>query len=190
MLKKWLCLMLAAQLLFASCASGDKPGDSGQTAGGTEQNTPADGGEDAVPETEAPETEDPATIFDLEVKNFDGKTVGILGTNWYNIASNWTSPELKVTELTGEAMNDAVYTRNLNMESKYNISFNVVDGGAYLDGTIKNDYLAGTATYDIAFPRISEMNNVAQALFRAYGNRVGQEDVPLESCRLLAADGL
>ncbi|MCR5683461.1 MAG: hypothetical protein K6G29_13530 [Clostridiales bacterium] len=162
MLKKWLCLMLAALLLFASCSSGDKPGDSGQTAGGTEQNTPADGGEDAVPETEAPETEDPATIFDLEVKNFDGKTVGILGTNWYNIASNWTSPELKVSELTGEAMNDAVYTRNLNMESKYNISFNVVDGGAYLDGTIKNDYLAGTATYDIAFPRISEMNNVAQ----------------------------
>lgn len=164
MMKKWLSLALAALLLFASCSGGgSNTPDGGKSSSDTpEASTPADGAEEAAPETEAPETEDPRTIFDLEVKNFDGKTVGILGTNWYNIASNWTSPELKVTELTGEAMNDAVFNRNQNMMSKYNIVFNVVDGGAYLDGTIKNDYLAGTATYDIAFPRISEMNNVAQ----------------------------
>ena len=180
MYKKWLCSALAALLLLSSCASGgDNQTTDGKTTSGGDTTTtaPAEGGEEAAPETEAPETEDPATIFDLEVQNFDGKTVGILGTNWYNIASNWTSPELKVTELTGEAMNDAVYNRNKNMESKYNIVFNVVDGGAYLDGTISNDYLAGTASYDIAFPRISEMNNVAQDGLVFDMNKIGNLDL-------------
>jgi hypothetical protein len=167
--KRWLCSALAALLLLASCSSGsgNDTGDAGSTgnagnAGTTDQTAEAGTAEETEPETE-PETEDPATVFDLEVKNYDGKTVGILGTNWYNIASNWTSPELKVTELTGEAMNDAVYNRNQNIQSKYNVKLEVTDGGAYLDAPITAEVVAGTNAYDIAFPRISEMNSVASS---------------------------
>ena len=168
MKKRWICSVLAA-LLLASCASGTSTaGDGSDNAGNTgtagQSSVGEAGGEEEAetePETE-PETEDPATIFDLEVKDQGGKNVGILGTNWYNIASNWTSPELKVTELTGEAMNDAVYNRNQNVESKYNVKLVATDGGAYLDSAIQAEIVAGTNAYDIAFPRISEMNNIAQ----------------------------
>ena len=161
--KKRICAVLAALLLLSSCSSGGKedassnPADS-NTSGNTSSQTATDEEAETDP---APETEDPATLFDLEVKDFEGKTVGILGTNWYNIASNWTSPELKVTELTGEAMNDAVFNRNKNVEAKYNVKLVATDGGAYLETPIQNEIIAGTNAYDIAFPRISEMNNVA-----------------------------
>ena len=161
-MKKLLCVLMAGLLLLASCAGGG----STEPAEGDVTAPPAvtSGGETEPAENEPPvevETEDPATVFDLEVKDYDGKNVGILGTNWYNIASNWTSPELKVTEMTGEAMNDAIFTRNTNVEAKYDVKLVMTDGGAYLDSTITNELVAGTNAYDIAFPRISEMNSVA-----------------------------
>ncbi|MBQ3862215.1 MAG: hypothetical protein II779_16960 [Clostridia bacterium] len=164
MSKKWISLLLSALLLLASCSGGADTGTEGGTPANEPGGTSGQTTEAEAPETEpAPETEDPATLFDLEVKDYGGKNVGILGTNWYNIASNWTSPELKVTELTGEAMNDAVFQRNSNIESKYNVKLVATDGGAYLKTPIQNEIVAGTNAYDIAFPRISEMNEVATA---------------------------
>ena len=163
MKKRWICFVLAALLLLSACATeGGKETGTDGGAGIAEQSGGDNGtAAETEPETEA-ETEDPATVFDLEVKDYGGKTLGILGTDWYNIASNWTSPELKVTELTGEAMNDAVFNRNRSVESKYNVKLEVTDGGAYLDSPIQAEIVAGTNAYDIAFPRISEMNNIAQ----------------------------
>ena len=153
MSKKWISLLLSALLLLASCSGGADTGTEGGTPanepGGTSDQTT----EAEAPETEpAPETEDPATLFDLEVKDYGGKNVGILGTNWYNIASNWTSPELKVTELTGEAMNDAVYNRNQNIQSKYNVKLVATDGGAYLDSAIHARSLPGPTPTTSHFP--------------------------------------
>ncbi len=165
---KLICLILAALMMLMTACAG-KTGTEGKEGAGSPQsadnagNSGDDAGEAEAETESAPETEDPSVVFDLEVKDFGGKNVGILGTNWYNIASNWTSPELKVTELTGEAMNDAVYNRNRMIEDKYNVKLEVTDGGAYLDTPIQNEIVAGTNLYDIAFPRISEMNNVAQS---------------------------
>ncbi len=112
-------------------------------------------------ETE-PETEDPASVFDLPATNFEGKTVNILGTQWYSgISSPWSSPELNATELNGEAMNDAIVGRNTKIESTYNVDLNFIAGEPYLASVISNDYVAGTNSYDIAFPRISEMVSIS-----------------------------
>ncbi len=160
MAKKLLCILLAAMLLLISCSGGGTETADGSSGAEGSANPDAAQQEETEPE---PEPVDPATVFDLEVKDWGGKDLGILGTNWYNINSNWTSLELRCKEMTGEAMNDAVYTRNMNVESKYNVKLVVSDGGAYLDSSITNEVVAGTNAYDIAFPRISEMNNVANS---------------------------
>ncbi len=158
------CILAAMLLMLSACGEASSEPNTADMSG----NGSGSGTEETVEDTEQsqeeiPETEDPAEVWDEPAQDFEGRALNVLCTNWYNIDSNWTSPELQVTEMTGETMNDAVYERNANIEAKFNVKMNFIDGGAHLSSTIETDYIAGTQGYDIAYPRISEMNDLAGA---------------------------
>lgn len=144
-------------MLLSSCG--------GKTTGDETDSSSAPGGTDIseeTAETEPVETVDPTTVFDLPDSNFEGKTVNILATQWYSgVSSPWSNPELSAVELNGNQINDAVYNRKATIESKYNVKLNYIAGEPYIASALNEDYIAGTNSYDIAYPRVSEMASIA-----------------------------
>ena len=96
-----LCAMLCAA---AGCAS-----DSGSdTTGNT----------DATADTTPAETETEKILPDLPERDFEGYT--FRGMTKGTASSHWSSRDFYAEEITGEAINDAVYNRNATVGEKYN----------------------------------------------------------------------
>ena len=96
-------LLLAAILLGAfGCSSGS----------GTKETTPAQSGD--TPATTEAET---VKEYDYQGKNYDGYTFTFLNYDAYVDTNLRLTPE----ELTGEALNDAMFERNKKVEEKLNI---------------------------------------------------------------------
>lgn len=129
----WTALCLAV-LMASSCASTDT----------TE--APASDASEHQTETTTAETEPlyPA----LPEMDCEGRTVNVL------IRTEW-GYEFLAEEETGDAVNDAVHTRNRNVEEAYNVSFSFLDfPGAYGShmgyvNRIHNSVLAADGAYDI-----------------------------------------
>ncbi len=141
-MKRTACYLILAALLvssFAACGGGNTP---------TVTTAPA-----IATETEPPETEYVET-FDAEVKDLDGKDVTIF------IEGNWATTDFEAEEMTGEALNDAVYQTNSAVMQMYNVKLkteNVSGKKTSTTGqgvgyqTITNVNMAGTNDYDFAY---------------------------------------
>ena len=81
-----------------------------------------------------------------DTMDYEGYEFMFLGNSTaYN--SYWYSKDLYTEEATGDAINDAVYNRNLVVEEKYNIKISaVLSGSQYNDA--QKDIAAGTNTFD------------------------------------------
>lgn len=159
MKKRIFVLLLISAMLLSSCGGKTDDNETDNPSGTGETNI-GDGTEEQ--ETEPEETVDPSTVFTLPDTNFEGKTVNILATQWYSgVNSPWSNPELAATEITGDQINDAVYNRKITVETKYNVKLNYIAGDPYIASALNEDYIAGTNSYDIAYPRVSEMASIA-----------------------------
>ena len=153
-----LLLALLLALPLASCASNDTTNpDEAQT--GT--NSGVGAAEEVVPE----ETEEerlkpniPATA------DFGGDEIYFL--HWYH--PSWastvrTNRDLYAESLTGEAINDVVYNRNMKIETDYNvrIAFENLDLGQ-IDGAVSKAVASGDDTYDVVYPRLYEAASMYQ----------------------------
>ena len=101
-----LVLLMLVSLVLAGC---------GQTAENNPQSdTPAES--PAAAEQEAPVETEP--VPDLPEKTMNGKEFNISTSGWYNFAPLEMNDLIR-DEMTGEVLNDAVFTRMTEMESKY-----------------------------------------------------------------------
>ncbi len=153
-----LVLALLLALPFASCASNEETNpDGAQTVNSSE----AAGAEEIVPE----ETEEERIKPDIpETADFGGDEIYFL--HWYH--PSWastvrTNRDIYAEALTGEAINDVVYNRNLKIENDYNvkIAFENLDLGQ-IDGAVSKAVASGDDTYDVVYPRLYEAASMYQ----------------------------
>ncbi len=125
--KKWTAVLLLAAMLTSLAACGE-------TA--TETTAVTD-----TAATEAVETE-PAFDDGLPEKDFAGRT-------FTSLIPSWTSNLMMAEELTGETLNDALYNRDITVESRFNVDIvsHVTDDAT---ADIKNTAAAGDDLYQIA----------------------------------------
>lgn len=135
---KLLSVLIAVVLtlsVFSSCGdSADSKIDS-QTAGN----------DDTTAFTAETTTEDPAKQLNLPEFDFGGYTVNMVTVDRYNDHFKLDS------EMTGDALDDAGYNRNLAMSELLNIDFNVTEVNDPPQ-TFKKSIMAGDNEYDFIFP--------------------------------------
>ncbi len=138
-----LALLLAAQSMTA-CAGEKVPEETAPPA--AVENT-----EPAAEETEAEETEEENLFPKLEhttsFSDYGGYEFGIL-TRGMDIYLN----EMDADEMTGEAVNDAIVTRNLTVEDLFNIkisSFANATGDGHGPNGVENLIMAGDTSMDM-----------------------------------------
>lgn len=135
-----LCLLFALLLIPVLSACNKQGGDGDETTPGTNAATGA--------ETDA-ETEDPYNVnTNLPEMDLKNQTIRIGTCN-----HAWVAGEISVEKYTGELVNDAVYTRNKNVESRLNcIIEEVVVGGDYYDiyNTLIHNVQANLHEFDLA----------------------------------------
>ena len=142
-------IILIAAMLFIAC---------GKTVPNEEPDTKAD---TAAAETEA-ETEDPIAARTLQDSvpemDFDGVDFRVLAQG--NLTNNF---EHDVPELTGDAMNDAIYNRNKVIEDRFNIHIpepalmNHNEAATRARAVVRS----GEDTYDLMLGQMEESGKVA-----------------------------
>ena len=113
-----LCILLILWVSIAG-ACGSDVGDTTDTLNAIPPNESAANGD--VPE----ETEAMGLPPGLPVSNMDGKEITLGLTNWSNYFP-LSIQDIEVEELTGEAINDAAFNRNIFMEQTFNCKINTV----------------------------------------------------------------
>lgn len=136
-------VMIASSVpFFASCS------DSTDKGSGDTDTKPAD------TSSEVQTSEDTtATILDtLPEYDFKGDTISILARS----DSWWQITRMDAEELTGEVINDAIYNRNLDFETKYNAVLKIESIADSLSSTIRNVVSSGDDIYDFVLPSLNE----------------------------------
>ena len=154
-----LVLALLLTLPFASCAANEETNpDNAQTTVTASEGTVA---EEAAIEEAGEERLKPNIP---ETADFGGDEIYFL--HWYH--PSWdatvrTNRDIYAEALTGEAINDVVYNRNLKIENNYNvkIAFENLDLGQ-IDGAISKAVASGDDTYDVVYPRLYEAASMYQ----------------------------
>lgn len=114
------------------------------SCGNTAENS--GGGSVSSEATEAAESETTEAETDyyqtLPQKDYSGTTFNIVGKDSKNFPGDAEN---------GEVVNDAVYSRNKNVESKYNIAFSYIKlgSGGDIAAAVENSVLAGDSSYDM-----------------------------------------
>ena len=136
-LRSTLCLLLALLILAPAMAS----------CGNTENETTADTSADNTAVQTETETVDP-WLDDLpDSMDLGGRTINILSR-----VEGEEMNEFVVEEMTGDVINDAIFTRNLNLEARLNVKIaNTPVWGDDASGTkeLENVVVAGSTDYDI-----------------------------------------
>ncbi|MBR4960666.1 MAG: hypothetical protein IKY52_07205 [Clostridia bacterium] len=150
MMKKLFILLLAA-LLLSSCGQAATEEPAADTAAA--ENAP-------IAEETEPETEDPY-IDTVEAEDFGGRPFNLLLRDEGSEVS-WSIFDAVAEEATGEAINDAIYNRNLSINEKYNVEIlGEMNKNSLV--TLNNCVKAGDSTYDAAFLNTYDSSSAAQA---------------------------
>lgn len=71
--------------------------------------------------------------------------------------------DIYAAELTGEAINDTVYNRNLKVEDAYNVKISLeIQPVGDLSNTVLQEVTSGGTTYDVIYPRLYEAPSLYQ----------------------------
>lgn len=146
--------LLAALLMLASCGAPAADETTADTTADTAAET-----ETAV-ETDALEAR-LAVPDDLGEKDFGGEEYRVM------IQERWFGYH-DAAELTGDGLNDAIYTRNTNVEERFNVKLNL-QGMAHDDQAqgLKNCVISGNDEYDLFLGGAVASGDLAvQGLFR------------------------
>jgi exonuclease VII large subunit len=147
--------LLAAMLLptFAACA------DTTTEDAGTVGAAAADGSTaETVVEEPEPDKYDLAKekFSAIAAADFAGADFGIAA----QAATGDSEKEIWVEELTGDAVNDAVYNRNLSVNERFNCNITLTPGD--VNSIIRQAVQAGDGTYKLAFPNMATAASMAQ----------------------------
>jgi len=136
----------AAMLVFLMLASLASCGKTDNPAGSEAAATTA--APDATEEITTVVTEDKSYVYELPEMNFNGETVRILAAN-----RDASADEFNCKETNGAAINDAVYKRNCDVESKLGIELKVKLCASANDygscNIIKTQVASGDELYDL-----------------------------------------
>ena len=133
-MKRTMTLLILAALLANLAACGGAPSESpaGDTTASGETTTAA--------ETDPP----------LEVKDFGGHVVKVMTRTDTAESISWKNVDVYASEENGDAINDAVFRRNVKLEDTYNFTIERVQvGQADHVNTVKNSVMAGDDEYDL-----------------------------------------
>lgn len=137
-----LALLLAAAP-FSSCSeSGANPETPDQTAG----NVPDPAAEEAAPEEAADGREQYAP--DLPDRTYDGFSFRIMSRDDSMHTYPVHTRDLRVEELTGEALNDAVFARNTKIEDAYNVKIVLYTENETVSETTPNNLVEASVMAD------------------------------------------
>ena len=148
MSKRIISIIFAALLCAASCAACGDTASAESPASTTASQNAAEPQETEPAETE-PEYEPDDLPADLD---FGGAAVNLLG---WDYSSRPNDVEFGVTEANGEVVNDAIYTRNNNVEERLKIDLVETtvpgDNAARADWVkhVEKSVMAGSKAYDI-----------------------------------------
>ncbi len=161
MKKRMISLLLCALLLAGSCVGCSDAEDASANTNASDTAAPTDT-EDAAEETAAEETETERLSYDVSGIDYQGYEFRIW--NYDNVADNAWDPndipnDLYSADLNGDALNDAVYTRNKTVEEALNIIIVGEDrsSGLMTDG-LRQSVISGSNDVDAAFPRIYDFS--------------------------------
>ena len=167
-MKKTLALLLAMLLMLSSlliaCAQPQE--DTIDTTTATADTTLAPGTPD-VAETTVADTTDKYEQYDnLPELNYGSDVVTILSRG-----RDWCDDEISVTDMNGEPINDAIYNRNIAVESRIGIKINNImtaDNDNYtISDMIRTQVNSGTNEYDMLANSVySTIMYTGEGLFR------------------------
>ncbi len=137
---------VASILLFLLTASVFSCGDNGNAGTDTQVPTSSNASETAEVTTE------PIPTPDLPEKDYEGYHFKFL--HWEdNVEASKAVSYLTAEEETGEALNDAVFARNMKIGEQYNVTFSAVyEDLNKLPTTYQKFVRAGDAEYDVVCP--------------------------------------
>jgi ABC-type glycerol-3-phosphate transport system substrate-binding protein len=99
--------------------------------------------------------------YELPEMDFSGVDFNVLV---HRNGSVWDSYEIFAEEITGELLNDAVYTRNSEIEEKYNVTINSIGaewfGGMF--GRVRTMVNAGDDTFDMVMLNFEDASRAAK----------------------------
>lgn len=154
--KRTMLIILAALITvssFVSCSDNTVEDKKTESV----ENKVADAEEIVESEVESEEAASEDTL-DVPFTNYEGDTFTALTGD--NVTYNWR--ELTVEEITGEAINDAFYNRNLWVEDALNITISSVVNASVGNATaFKNSVNSGDGAYDVAFMTFYDSSNTA-----------------------------
>ena len=153
-MKRNLILALVATMLlpmFASCSETT-------TEEGGNSAAAADGSTETVAEEAEPDKYDLAKekYAALASADYAGADFGIAS----QAATGNSEKEIWVEELTGDAVNDAVYNRNLTINERFNCNITLTPGD--VNSIVRQAVQAGDGTYKLAFPNMATAASMAQ----------------------------
>lgn len=156
-LKRTMAMLIALLMLvptLASC-SDNTPAESKET---TAQQETSQTAESTDASTDESETEDERIKPNIpESADFGGDDITFL--HWYNPA--WTetvrqSRDIYAEGITGEAINDAVYNRNVKIEDAYKVKIALqLEQSTDIASMVGQQVTAGDSTYDVVYQLLS-----------------------------------
>ena len=156
-LKRTMAMLIALLMLvptLASC-SDNTPAESKETTAQQETSQTAESTDASADESE---TEDERIKPNIpESADFGGDTITFL--HWYNTA--WTetvrqSRDIYAEGITGEAINDAVYNRNVKIEDAYKVKIALqLEQSTDIASMVGQQVTAGDSTYDVVYQLLS-----------------------------------
>ena len=156
-LKRITAVLIALLMLvptLASC-SDNTPAESKETTPQQETSQTAESTDASADETTAEDERIKPNI--PESADFGGDTITFL--HWYNTA--WTetvrqSRDIYAEGITGEAINDAVYNRNVKIEDAYKVKIALqLEQSTDIASMVGQQVTAGDSTYDVVYQILS-----------------------------------
>ena len=161
-MKKFTTTLLLCAILLSMAACGNEVKETTGTETNADTTAVADNTE-TESETELTRENTPD---DLPEKDFGGKTFTIFMDSTF---IGYTTYD----ELSGDAMEDAIYNRNSKVSDRFNVDFVCMDGGSYDDVSkaVNTAVLAGEGAYDVVMSHaIQNGINANKGCFMAWNN--------------------
>lgn len=107
------------------------------------------------------ETTEATYTLDLPDVDMEGKVFTFLTTNWPG-EDVWTMKEITIEDLNGNAVNDAMYVRNSNVQERLNCVINEYNIPSNNDAVtaLRKSIQAGDNEYDIFLPRMQSLQTL------------------------------
>lgn len=157
-LTRILILLLATMTVLPGCGNSEIETSTNESTVDTAETTPS---EETKPTTKLPDTD------------WEGREYRVLGQTDRDGYKQFSTHEIYAAELTGDALNDAVFNRNTTIEDRYNVTILSNEESHRTGETLSKLVTAGEDLYHLTF---SMQNEVGSMVLK--GNFQDMTDLP------------